>query len=334
MDNLTVQAAKHATDIIRLAIKLPPERKALLVFDLRTPLARIVAAAYQTALPQATTIEFESTTPEAILAAINTLAAGDLVVLVQSSSFMLAAFRFRIELFQRGIAVIEHVHLERATDDKQMAIYVDAMAYDAANYARLGHGLKAIVDAADTVIVRCPGTELRYEGGMESAKLNIGDYTGMKNIGGTFPIGEVFSEPKDLARVNGEAKLFAFAGFDHVVRLHAPFKIKIEQGILVAHEGPPEFQVVLDQITTEEKVLVREFGLGLNPAMDRDRVLDDITAFERQKGLHFSLGEKHPVYRKPGFNPKKTHFHIDVFVDVERIEVDGRTIYADDDFIV
>jgi hypothetical protein len=72
---------------------------------------------------------------------------------------------------------------------------------------------------------------------------------------------------------------------------------------------------------------VREFGIGLNPAMGKHRVLNDITAFERQKGLHFSIGEKHGIYKKPGFNQKKTHYHIDIFVDVERIEADGKPIY-------
>ncbi|MEK9152086.1 MAG: hypothetical protein AAB692_01850, partial [Patescibacteria group bacterium] len=49
--------------------------------------------------------------------------------------------------------------------------------------------------------------------------------------------------------------------------------------------------------------------------------------------LHLSLGEKHGIYKKPGFNPKKTRYHIDVFVDVERIEVDGEAIFAEGDFL-
>ena len=57
------------------------------------------------------------------------------------------------------------------------------------------------------------------------------------------------------------------------------FRIRIEKGALVAHEGPPSFQEVLDQIGGEERILVREFGLGLNPAMGKSAVLSDITAF-------------------------------------------------------
>lgn len=29
---------------------------------------------------------------------------------------------------------------------------------------------------------------------------------GMKNVGGTFPVGEVFTEPKELRQVNGEVR--------------------------------------------------------------------------------------------------------------------------------
>jgi hypothetical protein len=326
MEGLEAQAARHAKDIVRLALKHEPARKALVVFDAQTPLARLVAAAYKEALPDAPHLDFEGLSKEGVMTAIDRLSPKDLVVLIQSNNFRLDDFRIRIELFKRDLHVIEHVHLERATDDRQLAIYVDAMAYDPSYYVPRGHALKEKLDAAKHVQVFCPGTVLTYEGGMEPAKLNVGDYEGMKNVGGTFPIGEVFTEPRDLEGVNGEVKLFAFAGIDHHVQIHEPFVVRIEKGLIASHEGPPAFQQILDQIASEEQVMVREFGIGLNPAMGKDRVLKDITAFERQRGLHFSLGEKHGVYRKPGFNPKKTHYHIDVFVDVERIEVDGETL--------
>ena len=326
MKDLSALAAKHAADTVRLALKHEPARKALVVFDAQSPLSRLVTEAYRSALPEAEFVDYDATTRETILAAIELLQPRDLVVMIQSMTFRLDEFRIRIELFKRKLAVIEHVHLERATDDRQMEIYVDAMAYDPSYYRPLGHALKASIDAAETVKVFCDGTTLTYDGGMEPTKLNIGDYEGMTNVGGTFPIGEVFSEPRDLAMVNGEVKLFAFAGLDHLVQMHEPFTVRIEKGIVVSHEGPASFQEVLDQISADEQVMVREFGIGLNPAMGKDRLLKDITAFERQKGLHLSLGEKHGVYKKPGFNPKKTHFHIDVFVDVERIEVDGEAL--------
>ncbi len=334
MEPLIDQVARHVGDIVRLAINHDPARTALVVFDTRSPLSKLVADAYRTALPEATFVDFDTTTPEDVIARLRSLERHDLVVLIQSSSFQLVAFRIRIELFQRGIEVIEHVHLERAVDERQLAIYVDAMAYDAEWYRGMGATLRAVIDSAETITVRCDGTTLTYAGGMEPTKLNVGDYTGMTNVGGTFPIGEAFSEPRDFTKLNGEVKLFAFAGVDHIVQMHEPFTVRIEQGMVVAHEGPASFQEVLDQISAEEAILVREFGLGLNRAMGKDRVLDDITAFERQLGLHLSLGEKHGVYKKPGLRPKKTHFHIDVFVDVQSIEADGVPFFADGKFLV
>jgi aminopeptidase len=326
MDPLAAKASKNAGDIVRLAIKHDAARKALIVYDTRTPLSKILTAAYTDVLPGATALDFDQSSPTDVLAAIAALSPGDLVILIQSSDFRLAEFRIRIELFQRGLAVIEHVHLERSTDEAQVATYVDALAYDPDYYLPRARYLKQKIDSAKTIVVRCADTALTYEGGMEAAKLNVGDYTDMKNIGGTFPIGEVFSEPRDFSKVNGEAMIFAFAGVDHLVQIHRPFRVRIDSGILSAPDAPAEFLQVLDQIRAEEAVLVREFGIGLNAAMGKGRVLKDITAFERQRGLHLSLGEKHGVYKKPGFNPKKTHFHIDVFVDVERIEVDGEAL--------
>lgn len=332
MTGLAARAARNVEDIVRLAIRHPRERAALVVFDERTPLARLVASAYRAALTEADFLDFDASGPEAFFGAIGRLVPGDLVVLIQSSSFRLNEFRIRIELFKRGLAAIEHLHLERAFDEEHMRIYVDALAYDPAAYVPLGQALKRKLDAAGTVVVRCAGTALTYEGGMEPAKLNVGDYTGLQNVGGTFPIGEVFTEPRDLARVDGEALVFAFAGADHLVRIHDPFPVTVERGVLTAHRGPPAFEEVLAQIRREETVMVREFGLGLNPAMGKRAVLPDITAFERQKGLHFSLGEKHGVYKKPGLNPKKTHFHVDIFIDAERIELDGEPLYENGEF--
>ncbi|MEY4723235.1 MAG: hypothetical protein RLZZ324_748 [Candidatus Parcubacteria bacterium] len=333
MDLLST-AAGHARDIVFDAIKHKGGAAALVVFDDETPLARLLTDAYRATLPAARFEPYATLDKARFFAALDDMKAGDLVILIQSTAFRYDDFRIRIELFKRELAVIEHMHLERSTDDRQIALYVEGMAYDRARYVGLGMALKSRVDAAKEVTVECGPHVLRYEGGMEPCKLNVGDYTGMKNVGGTFPIGEVFSEPRTLELLNGSALLFGFAGTDHLVQIHEPFRIDIERGVLVRHEGPPAFQEVLDQISLKEAILVREFGLGLNRAFGPDRVLSDITAFERQQGLHFSLGEKHGVYKKPGFNPKKTRYHIDVFVAADRIACDGEEIYEKGEFTV
>jgi hypothetical protein len=101
---------------------------------------------------------------------------------------------------------------------------------------------------------------------------------------------------------------------------------------LTAPDAPQEFQEILELIRADEEVVVREFGLGLNPAMGKTALVSDITAFERQKGLHLSLGAKHTVYTKQGLHRKKGRYHIDIFVDVKNIIVNGKFLYAAGEF--
>jgi leucyl aminopeptidase (aminopeptidase T) len=175
-----------------------------------------------------------------------------------------------------------------------------------------------------------------YDGPFESAKLNIGDYRGMKNAGGQFPIGEVFTEPSDLANVNGTVKLFAYAdaGF-HVISPEKPVTVRIEKGIIVDVIDPPEsFVRVMDQITADEPLWVRELGFGMNRAMTRHRRLTDIGSYERMCGIHLSLGQKHTIYTKAGFPKRASRYHVDVFVDVAVVEVDGEVVYRNGAYCV
>lgn len=332
MDRLLELATKNLSDCVRSAICLKPTERALVIFDTDAPLAQIIVAGYRAALPTAQFVDFSTVTPEDIMALIVALTPGDAVILVQSTNFRLNEFRLRIELFQRGLKTIEHLHLERLPEE-QFERYINALEYDPTYYRPLGHSLKAKLDVAQEIIVECAGTKLVYKGGMESTKLNIGDYSEMKNVGGSFPIGEVFTEAKDLTQVNGDALVYGFAGDDHRVRIMEPFRVIIENGILSAPDAPENFQHILELIRADEEVLVREFGLGLNRAMGKYELVSDITAFERQKGMHMSLGAKHAVYAKPGLHRKKGRFHIDIFIDIEKITVDGTTIYEAGDFI-
>ncbi len=274
-----------------------------------------------------------SVTPEQIMERIGLCKSGDLVVVLQSTNFRLNEFRLRIELFARGLKTIEHVHLKRIYED-EFERYIQSLAYDKQMYRPLGQALKTILEASNEVVVNCAGTKLVYPGGMEDVKLNVGDYSNMKNVGGTYPIGEVFTEAKELAKVHGEAMIFGYADQNHLVKIVEPFKVVIEEGKLILSEGPEEFQKILDLIREDEEVHVREFGLGLNPAMGKHAIVADITAYERQRGLHISLGAKHAIYAKPGLNRKHGRYHVDVFVDIETISVDGKNIYENGDFIV
>jgi hypothetical protein len=62
--------------------------------------------------------------------------------------------------------------------------------------------------------------------------------------------------------------------------------------------------------------------------------LSDITAFERILGLHFSLGEKHSVYKKDGITTNKTKFHIDIFPVVDEVYADDVLIFKDGRYLV
>ncbi len=327
MSHFVSVAAGHIRDIFAGAIKRAPEARVVVIYDLESGLSQIVADGYREAVPDALCIDFAKTDAASILKLIDELSPGDVVVLVQSSSFRLNEFRIRIELYKRKLKAIEHVHLGRMSPD-QYETWVETLAFDQAFLQHVGHGLKRELDAASTVKLIGKDTELVWEGGVEECKLNIGDYSGMENVGGTFPIGEVISEARDFTKLNGTIRIYAFAGEDFMVQFFEPFVATVVEGII--EPGPDAPQAFIDLVAlikASERPLVRELGIGLNRAITREKFLNDITAFERILGVHLSLGEKHGIFKKPGFNPAKTRFHVDVFPAFDRLEVDGKTVF-------
>jgi hypothetical protein len=326
-NHLVSVAAGHIRDILAGAIKRTSQERVVVIYDRESGLSDILSEAYREAIPDGQFIDFAEADAAAILRLIDALSPGDVVVLVQSTSFRLNEFRIRIELFKRKLKSIEHVHLNRMSPD-QYATWIDALAFDKDYLQTKGHAMKAALDQASTVKIIGKDTELVWEGGLEECKLNIGDYTGMENIGGTYPIGEVFTEARDLSKVNGSFRIYAFAGDDFNVRFYEPFLAHVKDGILEAGEdAPEEFKKIIELIRAEERVLVRELGVGMNRAISRQTPVNDITAFERVLGLHMSLGEKHGVYKKPGLVPAKTRYHVDVFPAFERLEIDGKVVF-------
>ncbi len=333
MNPLVFIAAEHIRRILTNSIQRAPETRVLVVFDKQSGLASVVADAYREAIPDAQFINFDEVGQAYILQEINKLSPGDVVALVQSTSFRLNEFRLRLELFARKLKTIEHVHLGRMPE-AEWATWIDALSFDPHTDGERGRKLKKIIDHATRIEVDCGGSTLTWEGGMEAAKLNIGDYTGMENVGGTFPIGEIFTEARDLTKVNGELKIYAFADADFLVRFYEPpFTAVVRDGLIEPGPDAPEtFVAVIEKIKADERPLVREFGLGLNRAISRRTPLVDITAFERVNGLHLSLGEKHGVYKKPGFVPHHTKYHVDVFPAVDKITADGRVVFEKGNF--
>ena len=329
--SLLEAATAHVRDVITLAIQHTGDAASLIVSDSRSPLARILTRAYRAALPDAVQVDFDAVTPDAVLRAFEPLRPGDLVVLVQSANFRLEAFRIRVELFKRGLKVIEHPHLERMTFS-ELGPYVESLAYDPAYFRVIGAALKARLDRAKGAVVESGGGErLIYDSAFEPAKLNVGDYSAMKNVGGQFPIGEVFTEPKQLARVNGRVRLFAFGDTDYLVNTpERPITLVVEEGkVREAIDSTPAFDRVLARIRAEEEPWIRELGFGMNRAFTRERRVSDVGTYERMCGIHLSLGAKHAIYAKPELKRKEGKFHVDVFAVTEQVLLDGEVIYRD-----
>lgn len=333
---LVRMAEKNLNELLTHVFKHATPNKAVMVFDTGCELANVLTQAYRCCLPEAQFIDFDKHTPDDVLAILAGLEASDLVVLVQSTNFRLEAFRIRVELFKRGLKVIEHPHLSRMVGE-EVGYYIDALAYDPVYFRGVGNQLKAIIDQAqcgclDSGGGQFPDARLMFGSAFESAKLNVGDYSEMQNVGGQFPIGEVFTEARDLEAVNGRVRIFAFGDTQYRVNRPAnPITLIVERGQVVATEdSTAEFDAVLVKIRADEHVVwVREIGFGLNRAFTKDRNVSDIGSYERMCGVHLSLGAKHGIYGKPNFKRGDGKYHIDVFAVTERVTLDEQVVYLD-----
>ncbi|GAB2182140.1 hypothetical protein DLREEDagrD3_23630 [Denitratisoma sp. agr-D3] len=319
-------------DILAQAIEHSPELRAVVVFDRQCALAATVTEAYRRSLPTARFIDFDAVTADAVLAAFAALSAGDLVVLIQSTSFRLEAFRIRVELFKRGLKVVEHPHLARMKADEADR-YVASLAYEGDYFRTTGLALKRHIDTArGGVIDSGNGALLTLAGPLEGAKLNVGNYREMKNVGGQFPIGEVFTESLDLETVDGKVRIYAFGDQDFSVNLPPqPITLTVRRGRVVATEdATPAFAAVLEDIRAEEgEIWVRELGFGLNRAFSPTVTVHDIGTYERMCGIHLSLGCKHMSYDKPQIKRADAKYHVDVFVLTECFRLDDAVVYRD-----
>ena len=335
LSNLLPLARTHVHDILTHAIQHLPGRPALIVSDGMSELACILTEAYRHCLPDAVQLSFDSVPADQILAAFAALPPGALVVLIQSTNFRLGEFRIRVELFKRGLKVIEHPHLARMRA-AEYATYIDALAYDPAYYRGLGAELKRRIDCASGATVHSGGERLVYESAFEPAKLNVGDYSQLANVGGQFPIGEVFTEPLDLERVHGRVRIFVFGDVEFCVNVPAaPICLEIARGKVVnVYDSTPDFDRVIAQIRAEEEVWVRELGFGMNRALTPERLVSDIGTYERMCGIHLSLGAKHGVFAKPNLKRRHSRFHVDVFAVTDSVVLNDEPVFRDGQWCV
>ena len=337
MVSIEALARKHARDIVQICLEYLPNQQAMIISDHQTKLARILDQAYLAHLTHAKHILFDQTNPQDILKELEQLKANDLVVLIQSSSFRLNEFRIRVELFKRKIKVIEHPHLFRMSNDRQIQIYVESLAYDPSYYRGVGLKLKEKIDRASSAVIDSGGERLTYHCVFEPAKLNIGDYSGMNNVGGQFPIGEVFTEPQDLEAVHGRVRIFVFGDTRFCVNKPAqPITLVVEKGRVVSTQNStPAFDEVIQKIVDRDgEVWIRELGFGMNRSFSSTNLVDDIGTFERMCGTHLSLGTKHTIYKKPNFKQRDNGFHVDVFPITHQVFLDQEIIYQDGHWVV
>jgi len=328
-DAVLSTAEKNVHDILTLAIC--HTQAAFVVYDEQCELTIALTHAYRRCLPEATFINFDAMVPDAIRAQLTALAAGDLVVLIQSTSFRLDAFRLRVELFKRGLKVIEHPHLSRMPG-MEGVLYIESLAYDPLYVRGVGHALKERFDRAQTGVISSGGEQLVFSEGFEAARLNVGDYSQMNNVGGQFPIGEVFTESKELEGLNGRVRLSSFGDTAFLVNIPArPITLVVSRGRVVdVTDSTEEFDTVLAQIRADEgEVWVRELGLGLNRTFTQERIVSDIGTYERMCGVHLSLGAKHGSYNKPQIRKSAAKYHVDVFAITELFTLDDEVIYRD-----
>lgn len=340
---LIQRSLPHVEHILRNCVKAfdDPSCSTLLLYDDRCELSRILTEAYRKILPACRTarLDIAEDVPE-IPRLIDAMKPNDLVIAIQTSNlYLLNEYRLRIELFRRRIKSVDHVHLG-IMPPSQYATYIDSLEFDYRKEGSRALKLKEVVDKAKRIVVKsgpAGEAELVYESSMEPSLLNLGDYTGMENVGGTFPVGEVFSEPNDLTAVNGQLYLFAYPSPSTrcIEVASEPFRITVEKGIVVdydAAKAPSAFVEMLQLIRSlEQEAIVREFGLGLNRGAHAGRPLNDVTAFERQLGMHVSCGKKHNVFKKAGMK-KNTRMHVDLFIDLKEMKIDDQIVFANGDF--
>jgi aminopeptidase len=330
MSAIADAARLNIRDTLAIALEHTAAQTALVIADECSELSRLLASAYRACLPEARLLLFDVAGAAAVKAAFAELREHDLVILIQSSVFRIPEFRTRVELFKRGIKVIEHSNLDRMAG-VEVEHYVAALAYDSAYYRGIGHALRACMDSAGSARIESEGELLTFDCPLEPAKLNIGDFAGLKNVGSLFPIGEVFTEARDLERVHGRVKIYAFT--DTSFRLNAPplpITLVIERGRVVGtHDASADFERVLAAIVADEgEVWLRELGFGMNRAFSREHRVSDVGAFERVCGVHLSLGARHGVYKKPHLDRRQARHHVDTFVVTSRVLLDEAVVYA------
>lgn len=279
------------------------------------------------------TVQAEEVDPqvESIKSELLGLPKGSIAILVQSTNFRLSTFRIRLELFNIGVHVIEHNHLAYIKGE-EFGTFIESIQYRTPEYVRsLGKFSELFSEAKETKIISTDDSELIF-GKVDKVYGNTGDYSRAEHKGGTFPVGEVLTEALNLEDVQGKCLIDTYPGDDFGIRICDPFEITIRDGrVLPSEHFPEEFQKLYGMIRDNEngEVLVRELGLGLNPAPSTETPLSDINFHERKVGIHLSMGKKHGLYGKKLPKTEVQRFHIDIFIALKSVSIGGVKVFED-----
>lgn len=265
---------------------------------------------------------------ESIKSELLVLPPGSIVILSQSTNFRLSTFRIRLELFHRGVHVVEFNHLAYIPEN-EIDTFTASLAYRTDEYVRMENAMREKIECTESTRIQSVNGEFLTFWPLEKIRGNTGDYSQVENKWGTFPIGEIFTEAIDLSSVSGKCLIESFPREDFSVEHCTPFELVIEHGrVLPSDHFPAEFQKLYDYIVQFEwEVMVRELGMGLNPAITTTTPLSDINFYERKIGIHLSLGKKHGIYGKKLPKTEVQRFHIDVFVAVEWVWIGEERVY-------
>ncbi len=252
-----------------------------------------------------------------------------IVVLVQSTNFRLSTFRIRLELFHRGIHVVEFNHLAYIPEN-ELDTFTSSLSYKTDEYIRLEKIVWELNKNATNTRVQSLNGDILSFWPLENIRGNTGDYSKVENKWGTFPIGEIFTEAIDLSSVSWKCTIESYPREDFSVAHGTEFTLTIENGrVLPSDDFPPDFAKLYNWIVQFEwEVMVRELWIWLNPAITTRTPLSDINFYERKIGIHLSLWKKHGIYGKKLPKTEIQRFHIDVFVALDKVYI-GETMLFD-----
>lgn len=316
------------------------ENEILLIYDLESPLSKLVAEAYIKNLEniKSESIDINTVDKEELIKRLWALKEFSTVVLVQSTNFRLDNFRIRLQLHNNWVWCLEHNHLQYMKDD-EYENYADAIEYLTPYYDKLSANLKELCDSSQTMRFICHDwSVLNLDGGFEDMKQNTWNYE-WKRRGGTLPIWENFNEVLDFDKANGELSIVIYPWMDFQIRtVEKPFKIQIKNSLITSNDEntPEEFYELLKLIETSEdnEVLLRELWFWLNPNLNNNKQLADVNFFERKAWFHVSIWKKHQMYRKKMHKSIVQRYHIDIFPDIKEIFVWDVKIFENDKYII